>query len=50
MASFTVEDFSVEGLRRATKDEIRARAAALAEMTEIDLVAHQAHLLTEGVR
>jgi sugar/nucleoside kinase (ribokinase family) len=51
MASFTVEDFSVTGLLRATPAMLHERYARLAEMTRIDapLTLKRPHLVTEGV-
>jgi hypothetical protein len=37
MASFTVEDFGVEGLLRAQKEEILRRAGLIMEMTRFSL-------------
>ena len=51
LASYTVEDFSVEGLLRADRDSMRRRFARLAEITRIDVpvATQERDLVTEGV-
>lgn len=51
VASFTVEDFSVNGLLRANETTMAERYAGLASMTRIDvpLIAEKPALITEGV-
>ncbi|MGH2442052.1 MAG: PfkB family carbohydrate kinase [Chloroflexota bacterium] len=51
VASFTVEDFSINGLMRADSDSLSNRFARLAEITRIDLPVSltQPALVTEGV-
>lgn len=51
VASFTVEDFSVNGLVHANESTMADRFANLASMTRIDtpISVHHQHLITEGV-
>jgi len=51
LASFTVEDFSIHGLLRATSESIRERYLRLADITRIDMPVSSTHkdLVTEGV-
>jgi sugar/nucleoside kinase (ribokinase family) len=51
VASFTVEDFSVNGLLRANESTMADRYSSLASMTRIDtpISANHQHLITEGV-
>jgi sugar/nucleoside kinase (ribokinase family) len=50
VASFTVEDFSINGLLRATADSVRERVERLAEITRIELpAAVRPRLVSEGV-
>ncbi|HEX7157652.1 MAG TPA: PfkB family carbohydrate kinase, partial [Edaphobacter sp.] len=51
IASFTIEDFSVRGLLKASVESLQARHERLAEMTRIDEPLHleQIDLVSEGV-
>jgi sugar/nucleoside kinase (ribokinase family) len=51
VASFTVEDFSIHGLLRATAQTLRERIERLAELTRIELTAtaYRTQLVSEGV-
>lgn len=51
MASFTVEDFSINGLRRASRESLRRRYMQLADITRIELPVPRSNteLVTEGV-
>ncbi|HZU14939.1 MAG TPA: PfkB family carbohydrate kinase [Chloroflexota bacterium] len=49
MASFTVEDFSISGLRRATPESLCERYARLAEITRIVIPEVEPDLVPEGV-
>jgi sugar/nucleoside kinase (ribokinase family) len=51
IASFTVEDFSVNGLLRATQSSVAARYDSLAGMTRIETTHHvpSRNLISEGV-
>jgi sugar/nucleoside kinase (ribokinase family) len=49
IASFTVEDFSIQGLSRATPATLLERCARLADITHIDVPADQLQRISEGV-
>lgn len=49
LASFTVEDFSVDGLRRATREAMEERYHRLAEISYIDVSTASRDLVSEGV-